>query len=919
MRKLVIFSWLYLLSIPLFAQNIKVAQLDCEYRNNPIGIDVLSPSLSWKLQSSKHNVMQKAYQILVSSSLNNLNKHIGDVWDSKKVNSGQSLQLKYKGIKLLSSKTYYWKVRVWDNYGNKSVWSSSALWQMGLLKKEDWKAARWIAYEKLADSNINSLPTDGKKDKYNGNNILPIFRKGFKVVKTVKKATAFISGLGHFEMSLNGSKVGDDFLAPGWTKYDKEALYVTYDLTRQLKKGENTIGVMLGNGFYYIPPVKERYRKLKVAYGFPKMICRILIEYTDGTTTNIISNQSWKTAASPITFSSIYGGEDYNANLEQKGWNLADFNDTKWKPSLLVDGPKLNAQKEEPVNIFENFSPKTINLVADNEWVYDMGQNSSAIIELKVRGKKGDTIRITPAELLKPDGSVTQKNIGGPSYFTYILKGDGLEIWRPKFFYTGFRYLQVKGAVPLGKENPSDKAVIEGLKALHIRNAAEQVGKFTSSNTLFNKTFSLIDWAIKSNMVSVFTDCPHREKLGWLEELHLMGSSVRYNYNAAPLFKKALQDMKNSQLASGLIPEIAPEYVKFEWGGDMFRDSPEWGSSGILMPWYLYQWYGDKQSIVDYYPMMQRYINYLGTKANNHILSQGLGDWYDLGPKPPGVSQLTPMGVTGTAVYYYDLKILEKIAAILGKKADVLTYAKLALEVRAAFNNKFFDTKTKQYATGSQAANAMAVYMELVEEKNKTAVIDNLVKDIRDRKNSLTAGDIGYRYVLRVLEDAGKSDVIFDMNSRSDVPGYGMQIAKGATALTESWAALPTVSNNHFMLGHLMEWFYSGVGGIRQSENSIAFNNIKIEPEVVGDLTSADVSYNAPYGKISTKWAKTDQSFTLEVNVPVNTQATIYFPVLPKSEISEAYHSPFTAKRIENGKTKVAVGSGYYKFNFNYK
>ncbi|MDQ0966041.1 alpha-L-rhamnosidase [Flavobacterium sp. W4I14] len=919
MSKFVIFSWLYLLSIPLFAQDIKVAQLDCAYRNNPIGIDVLSPSLSWKLQSAKHNIMQTGYQIVASSSLSNLNKNIGDVWDTQKVNSGQSLQIKYKGKKLLSGKTYYWKVRVWDNFGNKSAWSASAFWRMGLLSTADWKGAKWIAYEKLADSNVNSLPTDGKKDKYIGNNILPMFRKGFTVTKTIKKATAFISGLGHFEMSLNGAKVGDDFLAPGWTKYDKEALYLTYDLTKQLKKGENAIGVMLGNGFYYIPPVKERYRKLKVAYGYPKMICRLLIEYTDGTSANIISNQSWKTAPSPITFSSIYGGEDYNANLEQKGWNLAGFNDNKWKSSLLIDGPKLNAQKEEPVKIFENFSPQNINPVANGEWVYDMGQNASAIIELKVRGKKGDTVRITPAELLKEDGSVTQKNIGSPSYFTYILKGDGLEIWRPKFFYTGFRYLQVKGAVPSGKTNPSGKSVIEVLKALHIRNGAEQVGKFSSSNELFNKTFSLIDWAIKSNMVSVFTDCPHREKLGWLEELHLMGSSVRYNYNAAPLFKKALQDMKNSQLASGLIPEIAPEYVKFEWGGDMFRDSPEWGSSGILMPWYLYQWYGDKQAMVDYYPMMQRYIDYLGTKANNHILAQGLGDWYDLGPKPPGVSQLTPMGVTGTAIYYYDLTILEKMATLLGKKADAIAYAKLAIEVKNAFNDKFFDTKSKQYATGSQTANAMAVYMELVEEKHKNAVIENLVKDIRDRKNSLTAGDIGYRYVLRVLEDAGKSDVIFDMNSRSDVPGYGMQLAKGATALTESWAALPTVSNNHFMLGHLMEWLYSGVGGIRQAENSIAFNHIKIEPEVVGDFTSADVRYNSPYGKISSKWEKTDQTFTLEVNIPVNTKATVYFPVLPKYEISEENNSAFTDAGIEAGKAKVALGSGYYKFNLKYK
>ncbi|TCD12200.1 alpha-L-rhamnosidase [Pedobacter frigidisoli] len=919
MGKLLIFFWLFLFSLPLFAQDIKVARLSCAYRNNPIGIDFVSPSLSWKLQSVKHNVMQTAYQVLISGSLANLNKNIGDVWDTKKVNSGQSIQIKYKGTKLLSTKTYYWKVCVWDNFGNKSAWSNTAFWQMGLLGTEDWKGAKWIAFERLADSNVNVLPTDGKKDKYNANDILPMFRKDFSVTKTIKKATAFISGLGHFEMTLNGEKVGDDFLAPGWTKYDKEALYVTYNITKQLKKGNNAIGVMLGNGFYYVPPVKERYRKLKVAYGYPKMICRVLVEYSDGTSANIISNESWKTAPSPITFSSIYGGEDYNANLEQKGWNSSGFDDKNWKSALLVNGPKLNAQKEEPVKVFEYTSALKTNPVPNGEWVYDMRQNSSAIIELKVRGKKGDTIRITPAELIKEDGSVTQKNIGGPSYFTYILKGDGIETWRPQFFYTGFRYLQVKGANPYWTEHDINKTIVLSLRAYHVRNAAEQVGEFSTSNDLFNKTFKLIDWSIKSNMVSVFTDCPHREKLGWLEELHLMGSSVRYNYDVAPLFKKALQDMKNSQLPNGLIPEIAPEYVKFEWGGDMFRDSPEWGSSGILLPWYLYQWYGDKQAMVDYYPMMQRYINYLATKADNHILSQGLGDWYDLGPKPPGVSQLTPMGVTGTAIYYYDLQVLEKMATFLGKKADAIAYQKLAIEVKKSFNNKFFDSKTKQYATGSQAANAMAVYMGLVEDKDKSAVIDNLVKDIRDRKNSLTAGDIGYRYVLRVLEDAGKSDVIFDMNSRSDVPGYGMQIAKGATALTESWAALPTVSNNHFMLGHLMEWLYSGVGGIRQAENSIAFNHIKIEPEVVGDLTSANVSYDSPYGKISSAWKKTDKEFTLEVNVPVNTKTTVYFPALPETVIAEEYNSTFTNAGIENGKTKISIGSGHYKFNLKYK
>ncbi|RZL62303.1 MAG: alpha-L-rhamnosidase, partial [Pedobacter sp.] len=709
--------------IPSYGQQLIVNALNCEYKVNPLGIDVAQPNLSWKIQSTNRNTVQTSYQILVADNLTDLKNDKANVWDSKKKTSNQSIHIKFNGAKLLSTKKYYWKVKVWDNNGLTAT-SETAFWQMGLLTVADWKGAQWIAYDKIADSNKNILPVDGKKDTFKENNILPMFRKSFKVAKSIKKATVFISGLGHFEMTLNGKKVGDDFLAPGWTKYDKEALYITYDLTRQLKSGENVVGVMLGNGFYYVPPISSRYRKLKSAFGYPKMICRLVIEYTDGTSSNIISNPSWKTASSPITFSSIYGGEDYNANLEQKGWDLPKFNDSKWKSALPVDGPKLNAQKEEPVKIFENFSAKSILTVANGEWVYDLGQNSSAIIELKVRGKKGDTIKITPAELLKADGSVTQKNIGGPSYFTYILKGEGIETWRPKFMYTGFRYLQVKGGIPAGKENLSKQTVIEDLKGLHIRNAAAKVGTFTSSNRLFNQTFTLIDWAIKSNMASVFTDCPHREKLGWLEELHLMGSSVRYNYDVAPLFKKALQDMKNSQTAEGLIPEIAPEYVKFEWGGDMFRDSPEWGSSGILMPWYLYQWYGDKQAMVDYYPMMQRYINYLKTKANNHILSQGLGDWYDLGPKPPGVSQLTPMGVTGTAIYYYDLKTLEQIATIIGKPEDAIVYKNLAVEVRKAFNAKFFNVDSKQYATGSQAANAMAVYMQLVEPHYKNAVID---------------------------------------------------------------------------------------------------------------------------------------------------------------------------------------------------
>lgn len=914
MRKLTITLFALVLSIQTFSQSLQIADVRCEYKYNPIGVDLTNPRLSWKINSSERNILQTAYRILVADDAITLRKNIGNVWDSKKVNSSASIQVEYSGKALQSTKTYYWKVMIWDNKNHQSQWSQTATFQMGLLKPTDWKGAKWIAYEKLPDSLIYSLVTDKKKDKITSNNILPLLRKNFTVKRKIKKATAFISGLGHFELSINGKKVGDHFLDAGWTRYDKEALYVTFDITNQLKSGTNAIGVMLGNGFHYVPPVKGRFRKLKSSFGYPKMIGRLFIEYSDGTSENIISDNSWKTSQGPVIFSSIYGGEDYNANLEQKGWNTPAFNDKSWKQALVVDGPpRLLAQMAEPLKVFETFNPIKTTRLANGNMVYDLGQNASGIVELQVSGKKGDTIRITPAELTKEDGSVNQKPTGSPFYFTYILKGNGIETWRPRFTYYGFRHLEVKGGVKATDQNPDNLPKILSIKGLHTRNAAPRVGEFVCSNELFNKTDKLIGWAIKSNMASVLTDCPHREKLGWLEQVHLMGASVRFNYDIVNLARKTIQDMKTSQLPDGLIPEIAPEYVKFEWGDGMFRDSPEWGSTSVIMPWYMYQWYGDKDALVSSYPMMQKYISYLQTKAKNNILYQGLGDWYDLGPKPPGVSQLTPMGVTGTAIYYYDLNIMDSVAQLLGKPADAAKYRQLAEDVKASFNNTFFNKETKQYATGSQTANAMAIYMNLVEPEYKAAVLENLIKDIRDKGNALTAGDIGYRYLLRVLENEGRSDVIFDMNSRTDVPGYGYQLAKGATALTESWAALPTVSNNHLMLGHLMEWFYSGLGGIRASEGAIAFNKIDIKPEVVGDVTFANTSYNSPYGMIKSEWKKLDKGFEMNVQIPANTTATIYLPANEKSVIKEGETSQSNVVYKE-GRALIKVGSGNYRF-----
>ncbi|HKO81663.1 MAG TPA: family 78 glycoside hydrolase catalytic domain, partial [Chitinophagaceae bacterium] len=440
MKKCVCFLPLYLVISSGFAQQLTIVNLRCEYKQNPIGVDRTIPRLSWELQSKQQNVLQTAFRILVADDPSLLQANTGNIWDSKKISSTASIHVGYNGKALQSAKKYFWKVMVWDNKGNVSSWSDNASWQMGLLSAKDWGGAKWIAYEEINDTAIivPHIHGNGKKSLGARRNVLPLLRKNFSISKKIKNATAFICGLGHFEMSINGEKIGDHYLDPGWTNYNKHALYVSFDITDKIKQGNNAIGVMLGNGFYYIPG--QRYRKMTGAFGLPKMILRTFIEYADGTTENIVSNENWKTAPSPIIFSSIFGGEDYDANLEQQGWNTAAFDDSKWKSPVVVKGsPLLQSQMAEPVKIMEKFSVATKTSLKPNIWVYDLAQNFSGIPSVTVSGNKGDTVRIIPAELINEDGSANQKGSGGPSYFTYILKGEGTETWQPRFTYYGFR------------------------------------------------------------------------------------------------------------------------------------------------------------------------------------------------------------------------------------------------------------------------------------------------------------------------------------------------------------------------------------------------------------------------------------------------------------------------------------------------
>jgi alpha-L-rhamnosidase len=927
---------LLLFPLSLIAQKsntsiFKIAEMKCNYKLNPLGVETLNPRFSWTIEASDNNQRQTAYRVLVADSPEVLAKNQGNVWDSGKTMSEKSNQIEFGTVQnrnptseirniLRGGKKYFWKVMVWDANGKPSAWSDNALWQMGLLSPQEWGKSEWLALEKIIDSNKILPALHNEKAPKRPTNALPQFRKTFTVAngKTLKNATAFVSGLGHFELFLNGEKVSKNFLDAGWTKYEKYAQYVTFDIKNQVKQGKNAVGVMLGNGFYNIP--QGRYWKILQSFGYPTFIAKIQLEYTDGTVEDIVSDTSWKTIASPIRFTSIFGGEDYNANLEEIGWKNADFDDNHWQtPLVLTNMPPVVSQQQEPLGYFDSFGSVKITEPKPNVFVYDLGQNMSGIPYIAVQGKRGDTVRISPSELLNDKGTIAQWAVGAPVFFNYILNGKGIEKWQPQFTYYGFRFIQIEGAVPEGYPNPNNLPVVKDIKGIHTRNAAEAVGTFTCSNPLFNNIHKLIDWSIKSNLASVITDCPHREKLGWLEQSYLMGNSIRYNYDLATLAPKVMADMQASQTTNGMVPDIAPEYVYFGGG---FRDSPEWGSAAIILPWEMYQWYGDRNLLTDNYLMMKKYVDYLSSRAKNHIVTHGLGDWFDLGPKQPGESQLTSTGVTATSIYYYDITLLSKIARLLGKEDDAKTYENLGKEVRKAFNATYFNAEKMSYDRSSQTAFSMAIVLGLVEAENKNKVFQSLLTEIKNSNYALTAGDVGFHYLVSVLQNEGASDVIFKMNSRSDVPGYGFQIAKGATALTESWPALKNVSNNHLMLGHLMEWFYNGLAGIKQTDNSVGFKEIMIRPEPVGDITEVTGSYKSIYGLVKSQWKKTDKTFSLSVEIPVNTTAFVYLPSNKNAQVTVNKKPVKSMKNVqfiknEGDKMVFKVGSGKYDFMSN--
>ncbi len=883
--------------------DLRHVALQCEHAQNPLGMDAARPRLSWQVESAVRQQHQSAYHILVASSLAVLNRHQGDLWDSRKVNSDETRQVVYSGKPLASAQPVFWKVRVWDAQGRVSNWSAPATWTMGVLTADDWKG-RWIG---AADTNWPGL----------------LLRREFTVRPGLRRALVQVCGLAQYELSLNGRKSGDDLLTPGWSKYDRTCLYNTHDVTSLLRPGRNAVGLTLGNGMYRV--VGGRFVKFKGSFGPLQAIAQLRLEYADGVVEILGTDPDWRVHPGPYTFTCVYGGEDFDARRQPTGWDTAGYPDSDWSGAILTAGPggTLRGQSaaEPPLRVIEEISPVSRTPLTNGVEVYDLGQNAPIMPRLRVQGPAGAVVRITPAELLHADGSVDRTSVGRrPAYWQYTLAGDGTETWFPKFFYQGSRYLQVEcqSATP-GGELPT---VVE-LTGCVVHSTAAPVGDFACSNELFNRIRTLIRWAQRANSVSVLSDCPHRERLGWLEQYHLNGPSLRYEFDLAQLFAKGMNDMKDSQLANGMVPSIAPEYTIFGRGPDdesnAFRNSPEWGSAIVLVPWQQYEFTGETELLRRHYREMQRYVAYLAARATNHILSFGLGDWYDLGPQPPGVSQLTPKELTATAFYYYDTWVLAQTARLLGHEADARQFAEQAETIRAAFNRQFFDPVRQSYATGSQCANAIPLVMNLCPPEHRAAVLDALVRDVEARGQGVTAGDVGYRYLLRALAEGGRSDVIFAMNNQSDQPGYGYQLKMGATSLTEAWDARRESSQNHFMLGQLIEWFYHDLAGIAPDPSGPGFKKIIIRPQPVRELTWARARYHSVRGPIESHWRREGEKFTLSVAIPANTTATVFLPVKSGLQMTEAARRDLGQAgvqflRTEGDRAVFAVGSGKSHF-----
>jgi alpha-L-rhamnosidase len=886
---------LFFLTTTISAQ-VKVVNLLTENQTNPIGLDVQQPRFTWQLMSEQRNISQTAYEITVSGSK-------GTAWKSGKITSSQSVQVAYAGTALQSGKKYTWQVRVWDNNGKTSVWSEPAFFQTAFLNASDWKA-KWIEAD-LTEDSINRPAL--------------YFRKQFSSSKKIVSAIVYITAHGMYEAQINGKRIGDAYLTPGWTSYKKRLQYQVYDVTNLVTTGNNAIGVITGNGWY----------RGFLAWGGNKdiygkktgVLFQLDINYSDGTTATIVSDESWRSSTGSIRFSEIYHGETIDAREEKAGWSTASYNDGSWSgvKTQSYSNDILLATYNEPVKKHETFKALKIFTTPKGEKVIDFGQNLVGWVMVKANGNAGDKITIRHAEVLDKEGDFYIDNLrAANATATYILSGKGEEAFEPHFTFYGFRYIKIEGVNDIKPENFTAVALYSDMKP---------TGTFVSSNTLINQLQHNIQWGQRGNFLDVPTDCPQRdERLGWTGDAQAFSRTASFNFGVNNFFAKWLRDVEADQLPSGGVPFVVPNVL-----GPGAIAATGWADVATIIPWNMYLAYGDKKILENQYNSMAAWVGYMEKASKNYLWNTGFhfGDWLFYRPfdDNDGRSAVTDKYMIAQCFFANSVQIMINTAKVLGKNEDANKYTSLLKNVKDAFLKEYV-TANGRLVSGTQTAYVLALNFDMLPENLREQTVNKLVENIKSYNNHLTTGFLGTPYLCHVLNRFGKTDVAYTLLMQETYPSWLYPVKMGATTIWERWGGIhpdstfePASMNsfNHYAYGAIGDWMYRVVAGLDTYDDAPGYKHIKIQPHIGGGLTNASASLQTYYGKASSGWKLEGNKIIMDIEIPANTTATVFVPASNKEAITENGNAVSSSKELqvtgtENGYVVLKVNSGKYHF-----
>jgi len=898
---------------------VVVTGLRCEDRQDPLGIDAREPRLSWRLEADRRGAAQTAYRVLVAGSAERLAADTGDLWDSGQVAGNATLGIAYAGRPLVSGQRCWWKAQVWDEQGRRSAWSTPAVWEMALLRRADWTGA-W-----LNDGRANPA----RDDDFYRDDPAPLFRKEFNVAKPVRRARLYIAGLGYYEARLNGQRVGDRQLDPGWTMYRQRVFYSAYDVTAQLQPGANGLGVMLGNGWYNPLPLRMwgRYNlRETLAVGRPRFRAQLNIEFTDDSTLSVASDRSWKVSDGPIRFNSIYLGERYDARREQPGWDQPGFDDARWgAPALATELlGQLQAQPQPPIRVIEQFPAVRMTEPQPGVFIFDLGRNFSGWDRFRFKAAAGTKITMRYGELLNKDGTLNpltsvcgqiknapKSNPGGgaadgpgppPTAWqtdTYIARGGGEETYTPRFTWHAFRYVELSGltAAPL----------LELVTGLALCSDVPDAGAFTCSNELFNRIQQMCRRTFRANLFSVQSDCPHRERFGYGGDIVATSDALMMNFDMAGFYAKAVHDWADSVLPDGMLTDTAP-FVGIQYCG------VGWAMAHPLLVTQLLRYYGNQRLVAEQYEVAKRWLLLVAGQNKSGIIADGLSDHEALDKNPAPV-MVTPL-------YYQSARLLADLARRLGREADGAQFEALAETTRQAYQKQLFDPATGRAGPGTQGSQAFALYSDLVPAADREKTLNVLLADIRDKHaGHLSTGIMGTKFMFDVLSRAGHADAASGIASQTNSPGWGWMLANGATTLWEHWAGSDnTYSHNHPMFGSVSQWFMQWLGGIQPAPDAVGWDRIVLRPQFVANVDWVTCRYPSVRGPIVSNWRRAKGRLQWDVEIPANVTALVYLPTTQPADIREGGRPAAEAEgvklvRQEQGSALFAVGSGRYRFD----